>query len=63
MQNYNSKFKTFENVRIFILDDEQKETSQKLEKIHSKREGEDSQRNFGFGRTRKTNSRVISKIF
>jgi hypothetical protein len=31
--------------------------------IHSKRESENSQRNFGFERTRKVDSRVISKIF
>jgi hypothetical protein len=32
-------------------------------KIYSEREGEDSQRNFGFKRTRKVDPRVISKIF
>jgi hypothetical protein len=33
------------------------------QKIHSEREGENSQGSFGFKRTRKVDSRVISKIF
>jgi hypothetical protein len=33
------------------------------QEIYSKRESEDSQRSFGFERTRKVDSRVISKIF
>jgi hypothetical protein len=33
------------------------------QKIHSKRESENSQGSFGFKRTRKVDSRVISKIF
>jgi hypothetical protein len=32
-------------------------------KIYSKRKSEDSQRSFGFKRTRKVDSRVVSKIF
>ena len=60
MQNYNSKFKSFENVKIFNLIE--KEDAGVNSIIYQKRKGEDSPGGFRFERTRKTNSRVISKI-
>jgi len=62
MKNYSLKFKSFESVRLFILD-EQKEITQEYQKIYSQGKGEDSPGGFEFERTRKINKRVVSKIF
>ena len=60
MKNYNSKFKNLEIVKRFIFND--KKTSQKSKKIYSSGKGEDSPGSFGFERTRKTNTGIVSKI-
>ncbi len=52
MQNEILKFKIFGH---------EKETSEKPKEIYSPRESPDSTGSFGFGRTKKINSRVISK--
>jgi hypothetical protein len=47
MENYKLKFKNFEKVQIFILD-EKKKISQKFKKIPSEREGPDSSGSFRY---------------
>jgi hypothetical protein len=54
MQNEILKFENF---------DYEDEVAKKHSKIHSQREGENSQRGFGFKRAGKVDSRTLSKIF
>jgi len=61
MQNYNSKFKIFENVRSFAIDGKEKATKINSE-IYSSGKISDSPGGFGYKRTRKINQRTLSKI-
>jgi len=61
MQNYNSKFKSFENVKTFILNE--KEDAKVNSKICSFRKSSDSPGGFRCERTGKINSRDASEIF
>lgn len=62
MQNYKSKLKIFENIKIAILDGKEK-TSQKHQKVYQKGKSSDSPGSFGYQRTGKINSGIMSKIF
>jgi len=60
MRNENLKFKIFKNFIVF-LDGEEK-IAKVNSQIYSQGKGEDSPGSFGFKRTRKTNTGIVSKI-
>jgi hypothetical protein len=59
MQNENVKFKIQKEKVFYGLENITKVD----QKIYQKRKSEDSQRNFGFEKTRRRNQKTLSKIF
>lgn len=58
MQNYNLKFKIWEESNFYGLE----KITKINQKVHQERESENSQRGFGFEKTRGINFPTLSKI-